>query len=321
MSVALIASYLAFFPIAVGALRGLQSPDRIHTELMHTYAAGYWPTLLRLRFPASVPYLLPALRLGAANAVIGAVVAEVSTGLQGGIGRLLIQFAGQASGDPAKAWGPIFGAIALGLVAAGSVALLGTAAEGLPTRRGGLMAVRHRDRTTASRHGFRRGAGRRQDVRRPRRARCSALEGIDLTVAEGEFVSLIGPSGCGKSTLLRLIADLDSPTAGTIEVFGKPATARAATRTTASPSSRRACCRGARSPPTSRSRSSCTASRRRSARPAWPSSPSWWGSPTSPTGIPISSPAGCSSASRSRGRSPSGRGCCSWTSRSARSTR
>ena len=125
MSVALIASYLAFFPIAVGALRGLQSPDRIHTELLHTYAAGYWPTLLRLRLPASVPYLLPALRLGAANAVIGAVVAEVSTGLQGGIGRLLIQFAGQASGDPAKAWGPIFGAIALGLVAAGSVAMLG----------------------------------------------------------------------------------------------------------------------------------------------------------------------------------------------------
>lgn len=125
MSVALIASYLAFFPIAIGALKGLQSPDRIHEELMQTYAAGYWPTLVKLRFPAAVPYLLPALRLGAANAVIGAVVAEVSTGLQGGIGRLLIQFAGQASGDPAKAWGPIFGAIVLGLVAAGSVALLG----------------------------------------------------------------------------------------------------------------------------------------------------------------------------------------------------
>ncbi|QAY72790.1 ABC transporter permease subunit [Agromyces protaetiae] len=125
MSVALIASYLAFFPIAIGALKGLQSPDRIHTELMQTYAAGYWSTLTKLRFPAAVPYLLPALRLGAANAVIGAVVAEVSTGLQGGIGRILIQFAGQASGDPAKAWGPIFGAIVLGLVAAGSVALLG----------------------------------------------------------------------------------------------------------------------------------------------------------------------------------------------------
>ena len=125
MSVALIASYLAFFPIAIGALKGLQSPDRIHEELMQTYAAGYWQTLVKLRFPAAVPYLLPALRLGAANAVIGAVVAEVSTGLQGGIGRILIQFAGQASGDPAKAWGPIFGAVVLGLVAAGSVALLG----------------------------------------------------------------------------------------------------------------------------------------------------------------------------------------------------
>ncbi len=125
MSVAVIASYLAFFPVAVGALRGLQSPDAIHTELFHSYAIGWWRTLLKLRLPASVPYLLPALRLAAANAVVGAVVAEVSTGLQGGIGRLLIQFAGQASGDPAKAWGPIFGAVALGLVAAGSVALLG----------------------------------------------------------------------------------------------------------------------------------------------------------------------------------------------------
>ncbi len=50
-----------------------------------------------------------------------------------------------------------------------------------------------------------------------------ALEGIDLVVDAGEFVSLIGPSGCGKSTLLRLIADLVTPTDGTVEVFGKPA--------------------------------------------------------------------------------------------------
>jgi NitT/TauT family transport system ATP-binding protein len=50
-----------------------------------------------------------------------------------------------------------------------------------------------------------------------------ALDGIDLTIGEGEFVSLIGPSGCGKSTLLRLIGDLTSPTAGRILVNGKPA--------------------------------------------------------------------------------------------------
>ncbi|HEV7956557.1 MAG TPA: ABC transporter permease subunit, partial [Marisediminicola sp.] len=126
MSVALIASYLAFFPVAVGTLKGLQSPDVIHVELMRTYAVGWWKTLLRLRLPAAVPYLLPALRLAAANAVIGAIVAEVSTGLQGGIGRILIQYAGQASGDPSKAWGPIFGAIVLGLAAAGSIAVLGS---------------------------------------------------------------------------------------------------------------------------------------------------------------------------------------------------
>jgi len=50
-----------------------------------------------------------------------------------------------------------------------------------------------------------------------------ALTAVDLTVAAGEFVALIGPSGCGKSTLLRLIADLDSASSGTLEIFGKPA--------------------------------------------------------------------------------------------------
>lgn len=127
LSVAVIASYLAFFPVAIGVLKGLEAPDRIHLDLMRSYAAGYWPTLLRLRLPASVPYLLPALRLAAANAVLGAVVAEVSIGMRGGIGRMLIQLAGQASSDPAAPWGPTFGSIALGLIAAGSVALIALA--------------------------------------------------------------------------------------------------------------------------------------------------------------------------------------------------
>lgn len=57
---------------------------------------------------------------------------------------------------------------------------------------------------------------------RTRSGEVVALEGVDLTVAAGEFVSLIGPSGCGKSTLLRLVADLDEPTSGELTVFGKP---------------------------------------------------------------------------------------------------
>ncbi|HET9613998.1 MAG TPA: ABC transporter ATP-binding protein [Candidatus Limnocylindrales bacterium] len=52
----------------------------------------------------------------------------------------------------------------------------------------------------------------------------TALDGIDLAIAQGEFVSLIGPSGCGKSTLLRLIGDLTEPTTGEVRVNGKPAT-------------------------------------------------------------------------------------------------
>ena len=127
MSVAVIASYLAFFPVSIGALRGLESPDRAHVDLMRSYAVGWWKTLFALRLPASVPYLLPALRLAAANAVIGTVVAEVSIGLSGGVGRMMIEYASASSGDPGKPWAPIFGAILIGLIAAGAVALLGLA--------------------------------------------------------------------------------------------------------------------------------------------------------------------------------------------------
>ena len=125
MSVAVIASYLAFFPVAVGALRGLQSPDAQHQDLMKALGAGWWTTLVRLRLPASVPYLLPALRLAAANAVVGTVVAEVSTGLAGGVGRMILEFANFASSDPAKPWAPLFGAVLLGLLVAGLVGALG----------------------------------------------------------------------------------------------------------------------------------------------------------------------------------------------------
>jgi NitT/TauT family transport system permease protein len=124
MSVALVAAYLAFCPVAVGALRGLQSPSAESVELMRSYAATNRATLFKLRFPAAVPYLIPALRLGAAAAVVGAIVAEISTGTKGGIGRLILEYSRQATGDPAKVYTAMLGAAALGVVVAGLVGLL-----------------------------------------------------------------------------------------------------------------------------------------------------------------------------------------------------
>jgi NitT/TauT family transport system permease protein len=124
MSVAVIAAYLAFFPVAVGALRGLQSPAEHAVDLMRSYSASWWQALIRLRLPAAVPYLVPALRLGAASAVVGAIVAEISTGTRGGIGRLVIEYSREATSDPAKVYTAFLGAAALGLAVAGLVALL-----------------------------------------------------------------------------------------------------------------------------------------------------------------------------------------------------
>lgn len=123
-TVAVIASYLAFFPVAVGMLRGLQSPAASGVELMRSYAAGWWRTLVKLRLPASLPYLFPALRLAGAAAVVGAVVGEISTGTRGGIGRLIIEYSREATSDPAKVYTAMLGAALLGLVVAGLVSLL-----------------------------------------------------------------------------------------------------------------------------------------------------------------------------------------------------
>jgi NitT/TauT family transport system permease protein len=124
MSVSVIAAYLAFFPVAIGALRGLSSPPPVQTELLACYAASWWQTLVRLRMPASVPYLIPALKLAAAASVVGTIVAEISIGLQGGIGRLIITYAQQATGDPSRVYAPIVGAAFMGLFAVGLISLL-----------------------------------------------------------------------------------------------------------------------------------------------------------------------------------------------------
>lgn len=124
MSVSVIAGYLAFFPVAVGMTRGLKSPTAVHAEYFRCTASGWWRTLVRLKLPASVPYLVPALRLAAAGAVVGTVVAEISTGLDGGIGKLIISYSTGASGDPSRVYAAVIGAAACGLVAAALITLV-----------------------------------------------------------------------------------------------------------------------------------------------------------------------------------------------------
>ncbi|MDJ0395761.1 ABC transporter permease subunit [Rhodococcus sp. G-MC3] len=139
MSITVIASYLAFFPVAVGMLRGLRSPKPAALELMHCYAAGWWSTLVRVRFPASIPHLIPSLRLAAAASVVGAVVAEISTGTTGGIGRQIIVFSQQATGNSSRLYAAVLGAAILGIIVTGLVGLLeyalGRYAGRLPSRR------------------------------------------------------------------------------------------------------------------------------------------------------------------------------------------
>jgi NitT/TauT family transport system permease protein len=123
-SVCVLAAFLAFFPIAVGTLRGLNSPPAAALELMDSYAASWWQTLRRLRFPAAVSYIVPALKLGATASVIGVIVSEISTGIPGGIGRAVISYSQAATSDPEKLYGAIFGAAALGLALYGLIVAL-----------------------------------------------------------------------------------------------------------------------------------------------------------------------------------------------------
>ena len=138
MSVSIIAAYLAFFPVAVGMARGLGSPSQVHADYFRCSAAGWWQTLLRLKLPSSVPFLIPALRLAAAGAVVGTIVAEISIGLPGGIGKLILDYSQQATGDPSRVYVAVIGAAALGLIAAAAVTVFDLALwryhRGAPSR-------------------------------------------------------------------------------------------------------------------------------------------------------------------------------------------
>ena len=122
-SAAVLGAFLAFFPVVVGTLKGLTSTPPASLELMDSYAASWRQTLFKLRFPAAVPFMIPSLRLAATASVVGVVVAEISTGLAGGVGRLIIEYAREATADPAKVFTAVFAAALLGLVMTGMVVL------------------------------------------------------------------------------------------------------------------------------------------------------------------------------------------------------
>jgi NitT/TauT family transport system permease protein len=118
----LISMYLCFFPVTIGMVKGLNSPDVIHRDLMQTYNASKSEIFWKLRLPASVPYLFTSLKVAIAIALTGAIVGELPTGAVAGIGaRLLV---GSYNGLTLMIWGAL---IAASVMAALLVWLVGFA--------------------------------------------------------------------------------------------------------------------------------------------------------------------------------------------------
>jgi NitT/TauT family transport system permease protein len=127
MSVLMITAYLCTPAVAIGLVRGLASPSAQSVELLYCSAATPRDVLLRLRLPSAVPYLIPALKLSAAMAVVSTIVSEISTGTTGGLGRLILDYASQASSDGSRLYAAVIAAALLGMLATGLVSLLDTA--------------------------------------------------------------------------------------------------------------------------------------------------------------------------------------------------
>ena len=119
---AVIAMYLCFFPVTVAMVQGLRSPQVIETEMMHTYAASKWQALWLLRLPAALPFLFPALRVGIAAGLVGAMVAELPTGAVAGLGARLLT--GSYYGNTVQIWSALVMSALLGLTLTSVVALI-----------------------------------------------------------------------------------------------------------------------------------------------------------------------------------------------------
>lgn len=130
---AIISAYLCYFPVLVGMVKGLRSPGAAQLDLLKTYSASGFQTFLKLRLPASMPYLFTSLKIGIAAALVGTIVGELPTGAISGLGaRILI---GDQFGTPLAIWAALFAAAIL----AGALVTLLDLLQRATLRRMGMM--------------------------------------------------------------------------------------------------------------------------------------------------------------------------------------
>lgn len=130
----IISAYLCFFPVTIGMVKGLNSPDPIQRDLMRTWSATPTQIFWKLRWPSAVPFLFTSLKVAVTISLIGAIVGELPTGAQAGIGARLL--AGSYYGQTVQIWAAL---LAASLLAAGLVGLVGLT-EQLVLRRMGARA-------------------------------------------------------------------------------------------------------------------------------------------------------------------------------------
>jgi NitT/TauT family transport system permease protein len=114
-----ISAYLSFFPVVIGMVKGLNSPDQLQRDLMRTWSATPVQVFWKLRCPSSVPFLFTSLKVAVASALVGAIVGELPTGAQAGIGARLL--AGTYYGQTLQIWAALFTAALLAAILVGLV--------------------------------------------------------------------------------------------------------------------------------------------------------------------------------------------------------
>ena len=119
---ALISTYLSFFPVVVGMVKGLRSPDPMLMDLMRTYKASRLQTFWKLRLPASVPFLFASMKVAIAISLVGAIVGELPTGAVAGLGARLL--AGSYYGQTIQIWSALISAACMAALLVGVVGLI-----------------------------------------------------------------------------------------------------------------------------------------------------------------------------------------------------